>query len=146
MNKPHELFRMIEAYSVNWALYLLSQKIHVVVCQIIYFRVDLLGQYTTIVFSQHGWYSEIQCRWETLWGLCALSHTNPGAILAKMISDTWEKEPENPIFIDWDGDVFVIELLALWKHWAAHFHHPYNVSTWIGVLRYFSTKWYCDRD
>ena len=30
----------------------------------------------------------------------ALINANPDAILAKMIPDTWEKEPENPIFID----------------------------------------------
>jgi hypothetical protein len=36
----------------------------------------------------------------------ALIDQHPDTMLAKMISETWEKEPDNPIFIDRDGDMF----------------------------------------
>jgi len=36
----------------------------------------------------------------------ALISANSETMLAKMISETWEQEPEKPIFIDRDGDMF----------------------------------------
>ena len=36
----------------------------------------------------------------------ALIDANPNSMLAKMISETWEKDPENPMFIDRDGYKF----------------------------------------
>ena len=36
----------------------------------------------------------------------ALISVNSETMLAKMISETWEQEPEKPIFIDRDGDMF----------------------------------------
>jgi hypothetical protein len=34
----------------------------------------------------------------------------PDTLLAKMISETWEKDPEKPLFIDRDGDLFAYVL------------------------------------
>eukprot|EP00956_Cyclotella_meneghiniana_P038070 scaffold148390_cov36-Cyclotella_meneghiniana.AAC.1 len=36
----------------------------------------------------------------------ALISANSETMLAKMISETWEQEPEKPLFIDRDGDMF----------------------------------------
>jgi hypothetical protein len=36
----------------------------------------------------------------------ALIEQNPDTMLSKMISEVWEKEPEKPMFIDRDGDMF----------------------------------------
>ena len=40
----------------------------------------------------------------------ALIDARPESMLAKMISETWEKDPENRMFIDRDGDLFALVL------------------------------------
>ena len=40
----------------------------------------------------------------------ALIDARPESMLAKMISETWEQDPESPMFIDRDGDLFALVL------------------------------------
>ena len=69
----------------------------------------------------------------------ALIDANPDSMLAKMISETWEQEPENRMFIDRDGDKFA-HVLDYMRYGSIELPATVSLSMFQRELDYYGIK------